>query len=261
MPEYLISDWRIPPRYAQIIQDGRSLDWVASAEATGFLTPQAARETFDAACQAMLDHAQVRAKTGLALGAIMAPPAPGHPYQRVSQDSEFTEFADHPCEFFLPQWHTAGWRSARLDARVENFPLASRHAPADLLAEFETFHVRVDGGLLAPARGQASSLCIDPSFERAASFSTLEVATAAAESWGLGPNRSYWIVTATCSFTAARPSLAAETAFDPMAAAIGSACEGREIQSALEDRAGREAQAEPTHCAPSQDQTHRRRAI
>lgn len=59
MPQYLTANCEDIPKYAKISSNGRTATFVEMREATGFDTPEAASEAFDAACASMSERSGV----------------------------------------------------------------------------------------------------------------------------------------------------------------------------------------------------------
>lgn len=77
MPEYLISSREERPKYAKISANGKSLTWATQSEASGFVSPTAARSAFNDACRGIMASAEKRMGAAAANGSLVKVPSAG----------------------------------------------------------------------------------------------------------------------------------------------------------------------------------------
>jgi hypothetical protein len=225
MPEYLVTDRATLPKYAKIAPNGRSLTWTTQAEASGFATPELAREAFDATCRILWDAASAKMAKAREDGTLESRP-----------DGSYHTFGDrgvyhNPRLLFGPHWLAEGWSPDTGSTHFGSaFAIASRPAKDDLLGVFEQYYLRsAHGWLCRPqAKNREGRLEWNPAFGLAVAFSSLDAAQAQ-----LG-HGSAWIVKTSCVFTDVLPSVAPPDP-DDTARSIASACEARDIRASLDE--------------------------
>jgi hypothetical protein len=252
MPQYLISNAESMPKFARLGGGKtRSVAWVDMESATGFATQEEARETFNAACMAMIEKAKEQAKKAVESGAIRKTE---HGYTQSEEKRVWRRVhKQDPAEFKSPQWL---WEKRN---QLDSFPVASRSTADDFLGVFELFFVRSDTGWLA--RGQlknsADRLEWTESFALAIPFSSREAAMVEVKR----AHGSASIVKTSCVFVGAESVGHANA--DDTSAQIQAVCEARDIRSAIDQAARERLEAMAAKAAekePAQEAVSPRRA-
>ena len=246
MPEFMICDRDTPPKYAYA--DGNRVVWKEKEEATVYPTAQAARESFDAACSAMLAAASAKLAKGIACGKVIENSKPSWHNKKYCYGAKSANQAIH---LFAPMWLADRWCVDGYDSR-KDYPVASRPTNDDLLGVFETFHVRLGNSWLSRGqqRGAGASYSWDASFSAAVLFSSEEAARETVLEMG---DSDAWIVKSSCVFTEVQPvSSSGATSADSVIRSISAACEARDIRASLDESVkARSAAMQAAEDAPS----------
>lgn len=246
MPEFMICDRDTPPKYAHV--DGKRVVWKEKEEATIYPTAEAARDSFNAVCSAMLVAAKAKLAKGIAEGKVTENPKPSWRNKKYLYGAKSAGQAIH---LFAPMWLADRWGVDGYDSR-RDYPVASRPTNDDLLGVFETFHVRLGQFWLSRGqqRGAGASYSWDASFSAAVPFSSHEAARETALQMG---NSDAWIVKSSCVFTEVQPVTSSGiTRADPVIRSISAACEARDIRASLDESVkARSAAMQATEDAPS----------
>lgn len=272
MPEYLIANTDEMTKYALVKPTG--ITWGRQADATGYGTPQAAREAFDKVVDLAMSKAKAKADAALTSGEVQQQInsnlyTNGHfyktrerqaieereqksPHRRSSSRWEHSvTMRRSAIELFVPLWMAEG-----ANTKASSFPVASRASRDDLLGVHELFYVcGASGWLCRPeTKAQAGVLTFGHSFALAVSFASREAAQVE-----ISKHRADGcsIVKSTCVFTQVitPPGAgAASTSHPEIVAAIASACEARDITGSIEQSA-RERQAAMNDAAPAKSRS------
>lgn len=228
MPEFLISSREERPKYAKISANGKSLTWATQAEASGFVSPTAARSAFNDACRAIMASAEKRVSAALASGSLKRMPGS---HGRAGVFVMAGKRSENALSFFAPHWLLKNWGGGALPPI--GFPDASRPADNDLLGVFEQFFIRSTDGWLcrSQTKRQAGSLEWNAAFGLAVPFFSEE----AAQGEILKRYGGAWVVKTSCVFTGISPSLNRPPAPDRISRAIAAACEARDIRASLDE--------------------------
>ena len=227
MPQYMVSNGQSMPKFARIDDNGRKAVWVDIEQATGFGTPEAAKEAFRGAVLRMEESARRAGARAVAEKKIVPSHRPGTQWMRKEKDDSWTTAKD-PAEFFIPAW---AWAAK---SWLGQFTVGARPTKEDLLGVFETFYVRSGAGWLCRPQRKSSEgrLEWNESFALAVPFASMEDASARLKK----ENHAGSIVKTSCVFTEVVFDSARSRA-DDTANMIAAACEARDIQSAIEQSA------------------------
>jgi hypothetical protein len=240
MPEYMISNGGSATQYARI--DAKGVTFGPQASATLFGSPEAAKAAFKTACEALWSAALRKGKAALEKGTLVYDKesnrcilaadlerSHAHRYGPMHLTAE---------EHYATQWLAETMRRAQAgkswDERVFGSVchVASRASSDDLLGVQQLFYVANAQGWLSRPRtryGQ-STFEMNASFSNAIGFSSREAALSEIKKHRI---TGAWIAQAASVFTRVEPASANTKPF-PTVSAIASACEARDIASAIE---------------------------
>lgn len=235
MPRFYARSKNAQGSYASIKQDG-SLVWGTEKHSTPFHSAEEARSAVLAAAELTLAAATAAYLAAAAGGYVeFTDPRSGETRRQAPQFHSYCPrwlYGHMPSRALLPP------EAATLDhaAFLASFRVDSQATLEDVLGSFELFYVRCAHGWLGGPRTKASwgSFPLHDSFSKSIGFSSRE---AAAEALALASDASghdHAIIKSSCAFTRVeRVGLP----IDDVASGIGSACEARDIESAIKHAA------------------------
>lgn len=229
MPEFLIANDSELSKYARI--EDEAIVWVEQSDATGFATPEQARERFDAVIDVLRVEGKKKGQAALERGTLKKQGGMFFKTKEPEKDDRMhrhRESHDKPEHFYMTVW----LRNANKNLS-KMFPVASRASRDDLLGVHELFYLcSKDGWLVRPqTRSSEGRLEFGPSFSMAVSFSS----EASARLEMSKQRKLAWIVKSTCAFTQViAPKDAGRGTSPELVGAISAACEARDIQGSIE---------------------------